>query len=214
MKILHAFIAITATATLTTSPANAQLLGGGIGGSMSNAFGGALGGSMMGRGGAVDGRFGSDHSLRAGGTSDAQPDLSRPITRAGNATGPVIADGKQTANGAAHSAAAKADSSRSTAVNGGTIATHEGNEAATEVKSATASTARTEEANTASKAQSPVSAATKQAATGDAATRAPSARAAGDGSAANDTHVSHGAEGWSAGSQTSSGADASAKVER
>jgi len=269
MKTLHAFIAITATAALTTSPVQAQLLGGGIGGSMNHSFGGALNGSMIDRGGTLDGRFGSDHSVRSGDNFKVAPSL--PSTAA---TERKIDAEKKSAGNAGHAVAGQAESSANTALSSGAAAVHAGSNAASEVKSAaerdvqaeantseravangkqtadvtghevggqtesslgsalnssdsamaggngTATDVKAPAASTAGpsstppKAQSPPRAASPPAGTGERTARAPSAQATGDGRAANNTHVSGGTDGWNAGSQSATGADASATVKK
>jgi len=212
MKTLHPFLAITAAAVLSADPAHAQLLGGGIGGSMSNTMGGALSGSMIDRSGTVDGRFGSNHSLRTADNVEAQPNVSAPITRTEKTSARAIENEKQSAAVAEHSAAGKAESSGRTALNDGASAVHAGKAEAGEVKSA--GTARAEEASKAPQPQSRVNATNRQAEGSDVGVRTPPAQANADGGAANNTHASGGTAGWSAGSQTASGADASASVER
>jgi hypothetical protein len=269
MKTLHAFIAITATAALTTSPVRAQLLGGGIGGSMSHSFGGALNGSMIDRSGTLDGRFGSDHSVRTGDNFKVAPSL--PSTAA---TERKVDAEKKTAGNAGHAVAGQAESSANTALSGGAAAAHAGSNAASEVKSAALRDAQAEAStseravasgkqtadvtgheiagqsesslysalnssgsamadgngaatdvkspaastgspsSTAPKAQSPPKATSPQTGAGERTAHAPAVQATDDGRAANNTHVSGGTDGWNAGSQTATGADASASVKK
>ena len=242
MKTLHAVLAIAAAAALSANTAHAQLLGGGIGSSMSNAMGGALGASID-RGGMMDGRFGSSHTLRTADTIETQPSLPRPAVPTAN-TAQVVANDKATAAAEERLAAGRADSATATARKDGAWAVHGSELKADELKSAGTSRAesgadtarnegawaahgseikadefkstassRPESASAAEKPEPSASAAARPSATRDETVRTPAAEVKTDGYAANHTRASGGPQGWSAGSQTQDGGGASAAVE-